>query len=86
MLPRNTKLGHDAGEGGCVARLSCGEDEGQGPAVAVGAGTELRGQSAPGPADGMVVPFAGRGPLTAPAACWWARTIVESTETTQLAR
>ncbi|GAA5705386.1 hypothetical protein Save01_06238 [Streptomyces avermitilis] len=30
----------------------------------------------------MVVGFVGRGPLLrAPAACWWARAIVESTET-----
>ncbi|GAA2621438.1 hypothetical protein Stube_04930 [Streptomyces tubercidicus] len=35
--------------------------------------------------DGMVVRLVGRGPLLrAPAACWWARTIVESTETVQL--
>lgn len=34
-------------------------------------------------AEGVVAGFAGRGRLyeRAPAACWWARTIVESTET-----
>jgi hypothetical protein len=37
-----------------------------------------------GPTDGVILRFAGRGPLLrAPAACWWARTIVESTDIAQ---
>lgn len=65
------QAGHDVGEGGCVTGPTGGEVERQRPAPSVGSEVDLRGQSATGPADGMVVRFAGRGPLLrAPAACW----------------
>lgn len=67
----NPQAGHDIGEGRCVADLACGQDERQRLAAVVGSKVDLCGQSAPGPADGMVIRFAGRGPfLRAPAACW----------------
>lgn len=52
------------------------------PETAIPDDTEraLRGQSAAGPADGEVCRFVGRGP----GRVWWARTIVESSETAQL--
>lgn len=60
-----------------VSLARCHED-GQGTPAAVAGEVDLGGQSAAGPSDGMVVGFAGRGPfLRPPAACWWARTIVE---------
>lgn len=80
----NPQAGHDLGEGRCVTGLSGGEDERERPAAGIGGEVDLRGRSAAGTADGVVAGFAGRGPfLRAPAACWWARTIVESTETAQ---
>lgn len=79
------QAGHELGKGRCVTGLSGGEDEREGPAAGIGGEVDLRGQSAAGTADGVVAGFAGRGPfLRAPAACWWARTIVESTEAAQL--
>ncbi|GAA3388670.1 hypothetical protein GCM10017752_10000 [Streptomyces roseoviridis] len=58
-------------EGGCVTSLSGCEDKGEGPAMCVGGEMDLRGQPAAGPADGVVVRLAGRGPfLRAPTACW----------------
>lgn len=81
----NAQAGHDVREGGCVTGLAGGEDERQWSAPAVGREVDLRGQSAAGPADGVIARLAGRSPfLRAPAACWCARTMVESTETAQL--
>jgi hypothetical protein len=69
--PGNAQACRDVGEGRCMVGLSCGEDECQGSAVAVGREVDLRGQSAAGPADGVVGLFADWGPfLRAPAACW----------------
>ena len=62
-----------------------GLDEGERPAAAVAGQVDLRGRPSAGAADGVVGQLPGRGPfLRAPAACWWARTIMESTETAQL--
>ncbi|ANS70670.1 transposase subunit [Streptomyces lincolnensis] len=83
--PGNAQAGHDVREGGRIPGLPGGEMEGRRPTAVIGGKVDLRGQSAAGAANGVVVWFAGRGPfLRAPAACWWARTIVESTETAQL--
>ncbi len=72
-------------EGGCVTGLPGGEHEGQWSALGIGGQVDLCAQSAAGPADGVVCRFARWGPfLRAPAACWCARTTVESTETAQL--
>lgn len=65
----NAQPRHHVSEGRRVTGLSGGEMEGQGPAVAIGREMDLRGQSATGPADGVVVRLVGRGPLRAPAAC-----------------
>ncbi|WP_443074187.1 hypothetical protein [Streptomyces sp. NBC_01456] len=70
-VARNAQAGHYVRESGCVAGLSGGENEREGAAAGVGSEVDLGGQSAAGPADGVVGWFAGRGPfLQAPAACW----------------
>ena len=61
--PRHPPASHDLGECGCVTGLARREDEGEGPAAAVGGEVDLCGQSAAGPSDGMVVRLAGRGPF-----------------------
>jgi site-specific DNA recombinase len=73
---------------GAVVPLAGSEDHAQRPATPVAAEVDLGGQPAPGPAErlGLVMDDP---PLTspragwwrAPAACWWARTLVESTLT-----
>jgi hypothetical protein len=70
---------HHLGESGRFTGLSRSEMESQGPATGIGREVDLRGQPAAGSADGMVAWLPGKRPfLPAPAACWWARTIVES--------
>lgn len=78
----------DRFELGAVVPLAGSKDHAQRPAPPVAAEVDLGGQPAPGPAKrlGLVMddppltsPRAGR--LRAPAACWWARTLVESTLT-----
>jgi hypothetical protein len=73
---------------GAVVALAGRKDHAQRPATPVAAEVDLGGQPAPGPAErlGLVMddppltsPRAGR--WRAPAACWWARTLVESTLT-----
>jgi hypothetical protein len=79
----------DRFELGAVVPLTRGADHAQRPAAAVAAQVDLGGQPAPGPAERLdrVV----RDPLLrslrvarlrAPAACWWAGTLLESTHTT----
>ncbi|WP_420823740.1 transposase family protein [Streptomyces torulosus] len=81
----DAQAGQDVGEGGSVAGLSGGEDEGQRSAVAVGDEVNLSAQSTAGPAGGVVCRLAYRCPfLRTPTACWCARTMVECTETVQL--
>lgn len=54
---------HDLLECRCVTCLAQREDDGEGPAAAVGGEVNLRGQSAAGPSEGMVVRLAGRSPF-----------------------
>jgi len=61
---------HHCHEGGRIACLSGGEMQDQRPAAAVGGKVDLRGLSAVGPADGMVVRLAAGPLLRAEAACW----------------
>jgi len=74
-------LGVEAVDQGCgladVARLTGTAEKTHRIAEAVGAGVDLGAQAAAGAAQalGMRPPFSRR----APAACWWARTMVEST-------
>ena len=71
---------------GAVVPLAGGEDHAQWSAAPVTAEVDLGGQPAPGPAErlGLVtveplLTSARASRLRAPAACWWARTLVEST-------
>jgi hypothetical protein len=50
-------LGHQMGEHGCVATLSGGHRQHQGPAVAVDQGVDFGAQSPAGPADRVIVRF-----------------------------
>ncbi|MFE7616905.1 hypothetical protein [Streptomyces sp. NPDC057496] len=72
-------------ERGRVACLAGREDKAQRAAAAVCGKVDLGAQAAAGAPDLMVVGLACRGPfsLRAPDAFWWARTMVESTGTTQ---
>lgn len=66
--------------------LTGSEQEGQRPAAAVVGQMELGGQSASGSTEGVIVRFVRPlGPPCRPvaAACWWARTMVESICTSQ---
>src|SRR5215218_432418 len=74
---------------GRVVPLTRGEHHAKRPAAAVAAQVELGGQPTPGAAErlGLVTDLpplvsARAGRLRAPAACWWARTLLESTLTT----
>lgn len=68
---RNTDRGHQLLEGGEVADLPTRQRERQRSAAPVARKVDLRGESAPGPAEG-VSRFAGFLPSPlAPAACWW---------------
>src|SRR5688572_14360264 len=74
---------------GRVVPLTRGEHHAKRPAAAVAAQVDLGGQPAPGAAKrlGLVTDLpplvsARAGRLRAPAACWWARTLLESTLTT----
>lgn len=68
---RNSDAGHDGLEGRCVARLACGDVEGQGPCMAVVGEMDFRAQAAAGASEAVIVWFgASRSPLfLAPAAC-----------------
>ncbi len=57
-----------------VVALACGEEEADRQAEPAHGRVDLAGQAASGTADRLILsrPFA-------PAACWWARTMVEST-------
>jgi hypothetical protein len=68
-----------------MALAGC-EQESQRPATAVAGEMELGGQSASGSAEGVIVRFVRpMDPVFRPVAvaCWWARTTVESTWTSQ---
>ena len=87
--PRHPDRVQDRLQLGTVMPLAGGEHHAQRPAAAVAAKVNLGGQPAPGTAKrlGLVtgVPplvSARAGRLRAPAACWWARTLVASTLTT----
>lgn len=70
---------HHGRELGAVIGVPTGENESKGAAGPVAGQVSLAGQSASGPAERRVaVP-----PSRAPGACWWARTTVESTDTSQ---
>lgn len=90
--PGNTDAVYDLGERRGVAALSGGNDSGQDLEGSVDREMDLCGQAATRPAD-RVVGRLGLQParsrpartgspfLRAPAACWWARQTVESTDT-----
>ncbi|GHI86044.1 hypothetical protein Sxan_34080 [Streptomyces xanthophaeus] len=62
LRPAHPDGGHDLREGGGVTGLAGSENEREWPAPAVGGEVDLRGQSAAGPAEGMVERPARRGP------------------------
>ena len=72
------RLGGDGLEQGSalgdVSDLAAGQDQPDGIAQRIDAGMDLGGQSAPRAADRLIATVF----LGAPAACWWARTIVAS--------
>lgn len=76
--PLDTDAGHDRLELRAVVDVPAGEREHKGTAAAVAGQVDLRTQPAAGPAECLTGPGP---PIRAPAACWWARTIVESTQT-----
>jgi site-specific DNA recombinase len=87
--PRHADRVQHRPELGRVMPLTRGEDHAQRPAAAVTAKVNLGGQPTPGPAErlGLVTdqppfPSARASRLRAPAACWWARTLLASTLTT----
>jgi hypothetical protein len=69
--PRNVDACHDGLEGRCVARLACGDAEGQGSCRAVAGEMDFCAQTAAGASETVVVWFgAVQNPLfLAPAAC-----------------
>lgn len=78
----------DLDQAGAVVDVAAGDDERQRQASSVTGEMDLGGQPAAGPPERLaclvrpgVVPF-----LRAPAACWWARTMVESMLTVQSSR
>ncbi len=77
--------GHHGLESGCVTGLACGDAEGERSCPAVRGQVDLRAQAAAGASECVVGGLAGadRPLLRAPAACWWAQTTVESTDTVQ---
>lgn len=68
---------HHGGEPGAAVGVAARDDEAERTAPAVAGQVDLAGQAASGPAEGRVT----EPPFRAPAACWWARTTVESTDT-----
>lgn len=89
--PAKTGAGHtDAFQQGLrtdgVVALASGEEDGQGSAEAVAGEVDFAGQASSGSAEGVIVRFVL--PVVPPfrpvvAACWWARTMVESIWTSQ---
>ncbi len=69
--------------GACVTGLACGDGEGERSCTAVCGQVDLRAQAAAGASECVVggLIAADRPLLRAPAACWWAGTTVESTDT-----
>ncbi|GAA4329252.1 hypothetical protein GCM10023086_58290 [Streptomyces venetus] len=61
--PRPSQAGHDLVEGGGVPCLPGREDESERTAAAVRGEVDLRGQTAAGPSEGMMVRLAGWGPF-----------------------
>nr|AFG19404.1 hypothetical protein [Streptomyces flaveolus] len=72
-----------SGRSGSASSEVSGEGAFSGSAAATGSEVGPCRRSAAGPAVGVAVRFIGRGRFCAPAACWWVRTMVESTDTSQ---
>ncbi|MDQ0938653.1 hypothetical protein QFZ67_000358 [Streptomyces sp. V1I1] len=88
--PANADAFHDRDELRGIAPLARGDQQGQRAAPALTGEMDLAGQAAPGAPEllvGPVLPGRASFPgtcgtlLRAPAACWWARQVVESTLT-----
>jgi hypothetical protein len=91
--PGDADGGQDRDELRAVAAVAGGQHDGEGFLALLAAQVQLRGQPAAGAAEGMVGRlkrdaagwFGLQIPLfLAPAACWWARALVESTDTSQV--
>jgi hypothetical protein len=68
--------------------LASGDQHGQRTAAAIGGQLDLGGEPTPAASQGLVdlgsrPQLVGPSPVRAPAACWWARTMVASTTTSQ---
>lgn len=81
----NTNAIQDGHESRRVARLACGDAQDHGPRTAVAGEVDFCALAAVGASECLMVGFrpAGRPLFLAPAACWWARQTVESTDTVQ---
>lgn len=67
-----------------VVGVAARQDEPERAAESVAGQVDFRAQSATGSAEGVITRFVPVDcPLLPPAACWWARTMVESTDTSQ---
>lgn len=77
-VPLDGDAGHDRLELRAVVDVPARDREGERPALPVTGEGDLRAQPTAGPAERLAGPGS---PFRAPAACWWARTTVESTHT-----
>jgi hypothetical protein len=82
--PSRTRAGHPyrfhhGGELGAVVGVPACDGNGERAAEGVAGEMNLAGQAASGASESR----ASKPPFRAPAACWWARTMVESTDTSQ---